>query len=1711
MLLTIGATSAWAQTLHYQYNYIGVNNTGDFYSEGDARKLLDNQEDNSSSANSKWCVVQNGRPWNSTISVTFSTDSPIIPVAYVFYPGYDTGHGSNTYPGRNPKSWTVYAGNSSSGPWTVLDSKSDVSASSISTTNSTEFTFTNTTAYQYFKFEVTATQNSSSESVFQLGEFRFKVSNGGGNGFVLNQNLNEDLTCGGSTYNFYDSGGASGEYNNNESYTAIFTCTGDITITFNSFAVESYSSSWDYLTLYDGETQIAKLGGNGSNISGNITTATSYTATSGTLKAVWKSDNSNVRAGWNATITTGTCRYITEIRTVADWKAFCSAVNNGHDYYGETVTLMNDITTAVTTMAGTISGDAVGNAFKGTFDGQGHTLTLDISGGASSGWYFTAPFRCIDGATIKNLKTAGTVTQTGGKGAAGIVGCSIGACTITNCVSNVTINSQTIEDGTHGGFISYIKSNSVTFNGCAFTGSITGSSTRYCGGFVGWNNGTATFNNCVFAPTAITFDADHSGDNSANFSRNGGTFNNCYYTQTCGSVVQGKLMHSITGASGITVANAGSATSYTPETSTIVGYGTGIKFNNILYAGDGDNVQLNITYSGSLSGYALVVTNGTLSGTTNPYTLAKGTGNTVISVLQKKYRIANTESTTQMTWAQFAALVNSGVSYSGETVYLDENITTAVTVAVGTGSDGSTPFSGTFDGQDHTLNVNIPSSGNAGNAPFKHIVGATIKNLVVEGTVNETNRHAAGLVGYSWSGTNTIENCWVKTNVTSDNDYAGGIIGHGKTSNIVMRGCVYSGTITATGTNPVGGLVGWSDVLTGLTIEDCFFNGNYSNSSSSRKFHPIGCTGNAGNITATRTVTNTYYTLDHSNLNATTQTLVYNLSDKGKFAYTITGQGTVTVDNAGTAHTYSASGITSYGTGILFDDVLYAGDGDEVSLTLNGSSISYDADYGTLTGSGSSWTLAMEAHNTQISASNCYAPTNLTVSGINANGAKLTWEGGDAGYNVELGTASTTTGTVVINSEGFETGLGDWTVTTDNNDYTWARKSGTGHSNYTTVGEGSYNVGAYKNSRVNTYTYLTLNTDLSSYTDIKVSFKYINPKWGNDIDIIYVQYSTDGSTYSNVENGSYTGGVSSWTQVTELPIPSGTKFIRFAAWGNYGYGVGLDAIQVTGTGDIPTTTWSNFASNVTSPYTFNGETGTEYLVRVSSTCGQVSNEVTFTPQTLTYEFTNADGTDNANWDELTNWQYSNPDIAVTTLPTINDDVQIKAACTIPSECIAQANSITLYTDEGTGYVYGSITIENGGQLQHNNGDVAVTIERVIPAYLQENEETNLGYKIISFPVSGIYQEDECIEGLLTANPYDFYTFEYNNLEENVYLEWRHVSNNDVLDPYKGYLYASQNGTTISVKGQVAPSVNQDYPLDYEEGVAPFNGWKLVGNPFVCNAYLTANGGNLDFYEIEDYTQSGYAEFSLNDNTVAIPPMGGVMVRVKANDNLVYSRTAAPTGSKGGILNMNVNKLIATKDGASTETIDRARLRFGQGRNLEKLQLNPRHTKLYIPEGGNDYAVYYAEGAGTIPVNFKAQDNGRYTLDFSTEDVGFNYLHLIDNMNGNDVDLLQTPYYTFDAKSTDFASRFTLVFATGSSTGSETGNFAFFNNGVWIINNPSTGSGAEATLQVVDVLGHILSSETISGSCSKAINVAPGVYMLRLVNGNDVKVQKIVVR
>ena len=301
------------------------------------------------------------------------------------------------------------------------------------------------------------------------------------------------------------------------------------------------------------------------------------------------------------------------ISSTTEWNTFAQSVTNGKTYAGQIVKLTADI--SVTTTAGDEN-----TSFAGTFDGQGHTITLNMTTNVQ----YTALFYYADGATFQNLKVGGTINISR-KFCAGFVGAVVyHGCTFTNCVSDITINSSISGDGTHGGFVGYAAWGYNTFEGCAFTGKLLGANTTNVGGFVGYTESRATvsFTNCVFHPQQVTM----SGSGSQTFARwRSGSNNvtigdNCYYSQTLGAA-QGKQMRSITGGDYVTVAFSGEATTY--ERSGISAYSVGIVYDSTLYAGSGDTVSLNLSCTPP-SGYVLssyTTSAGTLTGTANPYTL----------------------------------------------------------------------------------------------------------------------------------------------------------------------------------------------------------------------------------------------------------------------------------------------------------------------------------------------------------------------------------------------------------------------------------------------------------------------------------------------------------------------------------------------------------------------------------------------------------------------------------------------------------------------------------------------------------------------------------------------------------------------------------------------------------------------------------------------------------------------------------------------------------------------------------------------------------------------------------------------------------------------------------------------------------------------------------------------------------------------------------
>lgn len=439
------------------------------------------------------------------------------------------------------------------------------------------------------------------------------------------------------------------------------------------------------------------------------------------------------------------------------------------------------------------------------------------------------------------------------------------------------------------------------------------------------------------------------------------------------------------------------------------------------------------------------------------------------------------------------------------------------------------------------------------------------------------------------------------------------------------------------------------------------------------------------------------------------------------------------------------------------------------------------------------------------------------------------------------------------------------------------------------------------------------------------------------------------------------------------------------------------------------------------------------------------------------------------WNDGTNWENGE-------VPADGSDVTIAANAIIPADYTAIIGSIAMK--------YGiTLTIEEGGQLKHNTVGVQAIVKKSITPY--ENVDGNDHYYLLASPMANEVNVASNTN-LIANDSYDLYSF-----DQNEELEWRNyniVANEfTTLANKAGYLYANGQGMTATIAGQLMRSNDDvEVALDYNNA-ADLKGWNLLGNPFACNAYL---GSGQAFYKMNS---NGTALKTVTGG--AIDPMQGFFVQATAaNQNAIISRNQPIT--KNGQINMNLYN--------RNQELDNAILVFGNGCNLGKFSFRENSSKVYISSEGEDYAALFTtDQMGEMPVSFKAEENGNFTLSFINEDVEFGYLHLIDNLTGNDVDLLQNPNYSFEAKTTDYASRFTLVFAKGNNTED---NFAFFSNNRFVISNEG-----EATLQVVDVMGRIIKSETLNGSASVNLDAAPGVYMLRLVNGNNIKVQKVMVR
>lgn len=507
----------------------------------------------------------------------------------------------------------------------------------------------------------------------------------------------------------------------------------------------------------------------------------------------------------------------------------------------------------------------------------------------------------------------------------------------------------------------------------------------------------------------------------------------------------------------------------------------------------------------------------------------------------------------------------------------------------------------------------------------------------------------------------------------------------------------------------------------------------------------------------------------------------------------------------------------------------------------------------------------------------------------------------------------------------------------------------------------------------------------------------------------------------------------------------------------------------------------NVPLNVTTYNAEGLEPNTPYAWQVKGICGgEQTNWASAFFQTLNDVIVfETDG----NWNEASNWD-------VNRVPTVDDKVRIDANALIPEGVIAYAKTTTMGT--------GSITIKDGGQLKQGTATIDVTVEKEITGYNGGDGKWYLVATPVGTTLFASYSLGWGYAQNLLSGDYDLYAFDPTQNGAEWYNYEAHTGDFTKLYANQGYLYANNADITIEFSGttpvkSLEKTVTEVYTYD-GSSANTFNGFKLVGNPFTCQSYLSfaptgEDPENVDFYVLN----AAGDDFELGQTSIALNVCQGALFYADASGNISFS-SEAPAISKraSGVMNINLIQ--------SGNIIDQARIRLGEGMRLAKYQLHENNSAIYIPQDEKDYAVVYTQASGEMPLNFKAETTGKYNISFKLDGANLGYLHLYDKITGEDVNLFTNPEYSFIGSPRDMKDRFIIRFSETSTNDI----FAYQNGDELIVNG-------EGELQVYDVMGRYVASYNVNGNKRiSAEQFSNAVYIFRLI-GSDVKTQKIVVR
>ena len=485
-----------------------------------------------------------------------------------------------------------------------------------------------------------------------------------------------------------------------------------------------------------------------------------------------------------------------------DWQTFANQMEAGNTSINATMTADVDLQTDVI---------KVGNAnhpFTGTFDGGGHTLSLnwDIK------YYETAPFLYTSGgATIKNLHTKGQIT-TGANGTSGLIDRVVGKTTIFRCISEVDITSS-YANGTCGASgLVFVNKGDLTITDCIVKGTFNGTTERGrrgMSGFVFNQEAVCTISNSLY------LGSNNGGDWSDTFAKDA-TITNCYYLNPCGRVQGTQVTADQLKSGEVAYLLQGDRTDqfwgqmlgtedepqFTADAAKHI-YKVDFTYNDKVvasrYANTGKGINGTLPTAQDILGSSYDAHH-YYSG------LAFADGFTASTAVTADKTVAVTltdneyfEIATADDWKAFCDLVNGGQ------ITVDAKLTKNIDLGSNVWMIGKNrnPYSGTFDGDGHTLSLNWNISNDEA-APFRYTSGgAIIKNLHTKGQITTDHQGTTGLIDRV-VGKTTISRCISEVDITSS--YAKGAcdvsglvsLNQDKKGNLTITDCIVKGTFNGT-------------------------------------------------------------------------------------------------------------------------------------------------------------------------------------------------------------------------------------------------------------------------------------------------------------------------------------------------------------------------------------------------------------------------------------------------------------------------------------------------------------------------------------------------------------------------------------------------------------------------------------------------------------------------------------------------------------------------------------------------------------------------------------------------------------------------------------------------------------------------------------------------------------------------------------------------